>query len=163
MQLFIFSYVRDEKLVMANSILVIGSVLLDIVGTYKDSQKDLINKTGNLNFSVGGVAFNIASNLSSKEKPTAIWTCLKKDSISSKVIEDTLKTSRIRDYIHHVDWIKETGYVAHFCDKELKTGITSSEIEFINYGKIKSLYPFYQTGYRNSFLNVFLCVMLEML
>ncbi len=124
---------------MPKPMLVIGSVLLDIVGSYKDSEKGLKNKRGKVNFSVGGVAFNIASNLSSKNQPVAIFTCLKTNSISSKVIEDALKSSRIKEYIERTAQIGETSYVAHFHNKKLETGITSSQIEEIDFGKIKYL------------------------
>lgn len=120
-------------------ILVIGAVLFDIIGTYKREEKNLINKTGKLNFSIGGVAFNIASNLCSKGIPVSLITCLKTNSISSKVISDILFSSRIEEHIYKTDQIEETGYLAHFCDKELETGITSSEIERIDLFQIKEL------------------------
>jgi len=124
---------------MKKPVLVIGSVLLDIVGTYGDSEDGLINKKGKLNFSIGGVAFNMASNLSSKGIPTSIITCLKSNSISSKVIEEQLKFSNINEFIYRSHQIDETGYVAHFCGKDLKTGITSSEIEEIDLKQIRNI------------------------
>jgi sugar/nucleoside kinase (ribokinase family) len=112
------------------NVLVIGAVLLDITATYKPESEGEAKPIGVLWYSVGGNAFNAAANLAMRDFPTAFMTCLKPHSLGTKTIRLVLENSRIDDrYVFESDVMVEPVYIAHYCGHELKTGITSCEID----------------------------------
>ena len=68
---------------MLKDILVIGSIHLDIIGSYflSKNNKDSVDKEGAFDISVGGAAYNIAYNLLRNKKRASIFSIIKEGSL----------------------------------------------------------------------------------
>jgi sugar/nucleoside kinase (ribokinase family) len=127
---------------MAKCILVIGAVLLDVVGKSSIEQRDAEDKIGIVDFSAGGVAFNIAVNLTQLGHDCQLFTCLRSNSPISQLIRRSIRNMRIGlDYIVEDENIPDATFMAVFCGETMVGALTSSPIERINLlvaGKLKS-------------------------
>lgn len=113
------------------TILVIGSTILDVIGTYDEQGDSSSNKLGRTSFSVGGVGFNIAANLAANKNKVSLFTYLSNSSLGSQIIHLILKGTPInREYVFNTE-IQGDTYLAHYCGRHLKTGITNSTIEHV--------------------------------
>ena len=80
---------------MKQKILIIGSVHLDIVASYEKSNESNADKEGDLKFSVGGAAYNIAANLAYKDHRVSLFTFVKDNSVSGDVIKSAISAANI--------------------------------------------------------------------
>lgn len=97
---------------MSKSVLVVGAVLLDVVGTAGIGQESSEDKIGNVSLGIGGVAFNIAVNLTNIGHDVEFFTCLKSGSPISRIIKDSLVSSGIGiKYILERDYISEAMFI----------------------------------------------------
>lgn len=114
-------------------ILVIGSVHLDIIADYSASTSKNIDKIGKLTYSVGGVGFNIVSNLVLHHSPDVIfYSYLNPSSLSGHLISGQLKARGIRtDYIHRSNDLPESGFVAQLEEGKLKSAVSCVGMEFV--------------------------------
>jgi pseudouridine kinase len=121
---------------MKKNVLVFGSIIFDIVATFKEKDEDLKSKIGSINYSIGGVGYNIATNLDQKGFKVSFFSCLKKDSITTDLVKKILHQTNI-DYseIIESEKIGEIGYVAQNKGANLDSGITSAQIELVDLKK----------------------------
>lgn len=111
-------------------VLIIGSVHLDILADIDSSTFGNIDKIGSMKIALGGSAYNIAVNLSLSKIPVNIITVVKKNSLSSKMILDSLHEKSINtEYVLIKDSIPESGFVAHMHKKDLISAVSSTAIE----------------------------------
>lgn len=117
-------------------ILVIGSTLLDIGGRYP-KESSSIHKHGTVEYTVGGAAFNIAANLHSNNYKVALMTYLKEKSLGCEIIRRVLERSGLgTNLTFSSEAMGEPAYVAHFRERALESGVTSSlidKVDFSNY------------------------------
>jgi len=115
---------------MAKSVLVIGAVLLDVVGIARDNQENSADKIGSAKFSVGGVAFNVASNLCYLGHRCQLYTCLKKKSPISEIIKRSIARMSIGvDYVVEESNIPDASYISlQYAGKSIAC-LTSSPID----------------------------------
>ena len=127
---------------MAKCALVIGAILLDVVGQSEEDQQDSEDKIGEVHFSVGGVAFNIAVNLTQLGHKCQLFTCLRRNSPISALIKTKLKGIGVGiDFVIEEEHIPDATFMAMFCGDKMTSALTSSPIERTNLlvgGKLKS-------------------------
>jgi sugar/nucleoside kinase (ribokinase family) len=114
-----------------SKILVVGSVHMDIVADFKPDTAQNIDKIGNLRFSVGGAAYNIAANLAyHRQHHVALLSVIKEGSLSDNLIANYLAQSDIdcRFLVKARD-IPESGFVAHICQSRLISAVSCVAIE----------------------------------
>ena len=63
-----------------------GSAHVDILADYYPDTKNDINKTGTLQIGIGGVGYNITINLGINGFNSSLYTALKSNSLSAKLI-----------------------------------------------------------------------------
>lgn len=112
-------------------ILVIGSAHLDAIGSYKAEESSKIDKIGEVCFSIGGTAYNIAVNLANTgEVAVNIYTHLKPNSpitqiILSKLYEEGVGLNYIRQ---DPNITQDSGFIAHLTDGELVSAVSASQL-----------------------------------
>lgn len=112
-------------------ILVIGSAHLDAIGSYTAEEYGKIDKPGNICFSIGGTAYNIAVNLANTGKIQAsLYTHLKPNSPITQIILSKLHEEGVGlNYVRQDPLITEdSGFIAHLTNGELESAISSSQI-----------------------------------
>lgn len=114
-------------------ILVIGSVHLDIIADYSASTAKNIDKIGKLTYSVGGVGFNVVSNLALHHSRDVIFfSYLNPSSLSGHLISGQLKARGLSmDYVHRSNDLPESGFVAQLEEGKLKSAVSCVGMEFI--------------------------------
>ena len=112
---------------MKNNIIVFGGVHIDILADYNKKDKVRIDRVGELHYSIGGTAYNIAYNLSEKKKKVYLFSVLNKNSYSTLWIIRETKNTRIKTLfqIDHSTYT-ENGFVAIRQDGNLERAVTSS-------------------------------------
>lgn len=117
---------------MAGQILVIGAALVDFIGHYKSDGADIKNHAGTVRITVGGAAFNIATNIAiRKAADCCLFSYCPHGSISADIIRSICNSINLNNRWVSDDRISrsEPAYVALLRDKELDRGVTSSPIE----------------------------------
>ncbi len=119
-----------------SSILVIGSVHLDILASYSPATDTAIDKPGTVEFAVGGTAYNIAANLSAVRHPLSLYTHLKASSWTLPFLLDAIESLRLKDSCIKLDpLLPESAFVGHFMEEnegalvELQSAVCASGIE----------------------------------
>jgi sugar/nucleoside kinase (ribokinase family) len=121
---------RTESNCDSSKILVIGSAHIDILADYDKKCAKHLDKIGDLNLTIGGSAYNIAVNLGQHNFDVALYTFLKKDSLSAKVIREAAKTNNIKcNFIHFSHQLPESGYVAHRNEGKLVSAVSCINID----------------------------------
>lgn len=104
----ILRFFRDPCIVVA------GAVHIDIVGEFDLHVADDIDRPGNIRYSVGGTAFNIAANLADQNKPVRLATLVRPESFLTPLI---IKKIRLRGIgtalVERIKGISEAGFAAH--------------------------------------------------
>src|SRR4051812_6136901 len=105
-------------------ILVVGAVHLDVYARKREGKK--AHFTGDINFSIGGVGFNIAANLVHARYPVNLLSALDHSTIPARAIYSVLKESGIGvRYLVPIEKPEDFGYVAVLsADGTLEAGIT---------------------------------------
>lgn len=110
-------------------ILVVGATHPDIFADYRGSQADQIDKIGELQYSIGGTAYNIAVNLGQNHLNVALYTFVKSDSLFTELILDRLEHNGVRtDFVQRHEYMPESGFVALREDGNLVSAVTASGI-----------------------------------
>lgn len=110
-------------------ILVVGAAHPDIFADYKRSQTDKIDKPGELTYSIGGTAYNIAVNLGQNHLDVALYTFIKSDSLFTDLIIDRLENSGVNtDFVQPDDYMSESGFIALRKEGKLVSAVTCSGI-----------------------------------
>lgn len=113
--------------------LVVGSVHFDIVADFKPETASNLDKIGDLRFSVGGAAYNIAANLARNEVQVALLSVLKEDSLTGYVTANHLEKKGIDcRFLFKMKDIPESGFVAHTCQRTLVSAVSCVAIEHIS-------------------------------
>jgi sugar/nucleoside kinase (ribokinase family) len=114
----------------ADGIVVFGSCHLDVWGDVKDSEPGVIDQPGSIAYSVGGTAYNIAHNLSSRGLPVAIFSYIRAGSAVSDYILRRIREAGISDYyLQRVINFPESAFIAHRINGELVSAVSSMAIE----------------------------------
>lgn len=115
---------------MQKRILIIGSVHLDIVASYEKSIESNVDKEGDLKFSVGGAAYNIAANLAYKDHRVSLFTFVKDNSVSGDVIKSAISAANIEThFVQHDSDLSESGYVSHQSEGDLISAVSCMSIQ----------------------------------
>lgn len=115
---------------MGQSVLVIGSVHIDIIARYARKDADRVDKIGRLRFGVGGAAFNVAANLALRGVHVAILTNIRRDSLVEAPIRAAIRAAKINDeFIERVEGAGESGFVGQFQDDELVSAVSCVAME----------------------------------
>lgn len=115
-------------------ILVIGGTHLDVVAEYDVAYEHHMDKPGrSVEYSIGGAAFNIASNISRFALPgveAKLVTCLKEDSLSGFLIREALERAKVSvaAFISDENY-PESGYIAHWSGGHLSSAVSCSNLE----------------------------------
>lgn len=117
---------------MAGQLLVVGAALVDFIGHYRTDGADIRNHAGNVRITVGGAAFNIATNIAVRNAAKCcLFSYCPTGSVSAQIIRSVCEAIELGN-----KWIPGTGtstdepaYVALLCDEKLDRGVTSSPIE----------------------------------
>lgn len=111
-------------------VLVIGSAHLDIVADFDRKTEMNLDKIGELLFSVGGAAYNIAANLAINDCEVSVLSILKRNSLTGHVIANHLRKRRIGcQFLFEREDIPESGFIAHTCDHRLRSAVSCVAIE----------------------------------
>src|SRR6266702_4591096 len=107
--------------------LVIGGVHLDVVGAYDGRVAHLIDKPGqHITYSLGGAAFNVATNLVQNKEDVTFITALQDRSLTAFLIRSALRRLGIRTRLYAVVGGSESGYISHWKDGNLETAVSCS-------------------------------------
>ena len=117
---------------MGGGILVVGAALVDFIGHYRNDGADIRNHAGSVRITIGGAAFNIATNISlRKAAQCCLFSYSPKGSVSAQIIRSVCRSIDLDN-----KWVSDAGtssdepaYVALLCDRALDRGVTSSPIE----------------------------------
>lgn len=120
---------------MANSkILLFGSAHVDILADYYPDTKNDINKTGTLQIGIGGVGYNITINLGINGYNSSLYTVLKSNSLSAKLIRESFESRHIStSHLFYENCSTESGYVAQSLSGKLETGVTSTIVDLVTF------------------------------
>lgn len=112
---------------MKNEVIVFGGVHIDILADYDKKDKSRIDRVGELHYSIGGTAFNIAHHISEKKYKVGLFSILNKNSYSTLWIFRELRHSKIIPYFQ-VDssTYTENGFIAIRQNGVLESAVTSS-------------------------------------
>ena len=114
---------------MKNRIIVFGGVHLDILADYTKKDKNRIDRVGELYYSIGGTAYNIAFHLSEQKKKVSLFSVLNKNSFSTLWILREIKNTLIKPSFQ-IDYstYTENGFIAIRQDGDLERAVTSSSL-----------------------------------
>lgn len=118
---------------------VIGSVLVDIIATPAQSQKE--DSEGNVSINIGGCAYNICYNLRKLNCKVSLFSVLKDESILTPFILNKLKQEKINHSFVFLDkTVPEGLFVSHAENKSSSKAVTSTCIDKaqLNFEKIRT-------------------------
>jgi fructose-1-phosphate kinase PfkB-like protein len=116
------------------NILIFGSAHVDILAEYDVETKDDINKTGSLQIGIGGVGYNITINLGINGHKSSLYSVLKSNSLSAKLIRESFELRRISTkHLFYDNLTTESGYVAQSLLGKLETGVTSTIVDLVTF------------------------------
>lgn len=115
---------------MTDKVLVIGAAHLDIVGDYNSVSTGVIDKPGEIIYSVGGTGYNIAANLAQSGIPVRFMTLLRTESLITPIIMARLTsygidTSLVKTEID----VEESGFIGQRENGELVSAVTASTMD----------------------------------
>jgi len=112
---------------MKNNIIVFGGVHIDILADYSKKDKIRVDRVGELHYSIGGTAYNIAYHLAEKKNKIYLYSVLNRNSYSTLWIIRETKNTLIKTLfqIDHSTFT-ENGFVAIRQDGNLERAVTSS-------------------------------------
>lgn len=112
-------------------VLIIGSAHIDILADYNRETKDDINKEGDILIGVGGVAFNVAANLSYHGITSRLYTIIKANSYSGTLIKSSMvKRGMSTEFVFEMPaGESEIGFVAHRLEGSLIAGVASTLVD----------------------------------
>jgi len=112
-------------------ILVIGSAHIDILADYNKETENDINKEGNILIGVGGVAFNIAANLTYHGISARLYTVIKANSYSGTLIKSSMiKRGMSTEFVFEKPaGDSEIGFVAHRMEGSLVAGVAATLVD----------------------------------
>ncbi len=117
------------------TVLVVGSVLLDVIATYKeDTPPNQIDITGTLDaYRIGGKAYNVAHNLVSLGCRTRLMTYLSGKSFSTSFFRKKLQEEGLLgDFVFFRNNLPEGAFVAHRRGSVVERAVTSTVIQIVN-------------------------------
>lgn len=115
---------------MTDKVLVIGAAHLDIVGDYSSISAGVIDKPGEIIYSVGGTGYNIAANLAQSGVPVRFMTLLRAESLITPVIMARLASYGIDTALVRAEVdIEESGFVGQRENGELISAVTASTMD----------------------------------
>jgi sugar/nucleoside kinase (ribokinase family) len=116
------------------NILIFGSAHVDILADYDVDTKDDINKTGSLQIGIGGVGYNITINLGINGHKSSLYSVLKSNSLSAKLIRESFELRHISTkHLFYEHLTTESGYVAQSLLGKLETGVTSTIVDLVTF------------------------------
>ena len=108
-------------------IAVIGGIHIDVLADYKISEQGKIDKIGELNYSIGGTAYNIAHFLHNDNVPVDFFSVLNQNSFSTSWIKREIRHTRINYFFQYESKeYFENGFIAIRKEGELENAVTSS-------------------------------------
>lgn len=112
-------------------ILVIGSAHIDILADYNRETENDINKEGEILIGIGGVAFNIAANLTYHGISARLYTIIKANSYSGTLIKSSMmKRGMSTEFLFEMPaGDSEIGFVAHRIEGSLVAGVASTLVD----------------------------------
>lgn len=111
-------------------VLVIGAAHIDVMADFRSALDGRVDKAGEVRYSVGGTAYNIAVNLGQDSVPVAIVCVLKQNSFSSVWIRERLIRANVgSEYVELSPSIAESGFVGLRRDGKLASAVTASAVE----------------------------------
>lgn len=113
------------------SILVIGAAHLDIVGEYSSAISHVVDKPGEIFYSVGGTAYNIAANLAQNNASVEFVSLLRQESLITPLIMSRLDSYGITKSVVIREAIGESGFIAQRQDGKLISAVTSSSMDHL--------------------------------
>lgn len=117
-------------------ILVVGAAHPDIFADYKRSQTDYVDKVGDIQYSIGGTAYNIAINLGQNYTDVALYTYIKENSIFADLITQRLERNGVKtEFVQYSDHIPESGFVGIRESGDLVSAVTASSITKVTFDK----------------------------
>lgn len=112
-----------------NKIAVFGGVHIDILADYDEKNKDRLDRVGELYYSIGGTAYNIAHNLASHKQNVTLYSILSANSFSTMWIKREVANTNITPVFQIDDTIyAENGFVAIRKNGILEQAVTSSSL-----------------------------------
>lgn len=120
-------------------ILVVGATHPDIFADYETDQEDRIDKIGEITYSIGGTAYNIAVNIARNYVDVALFTIIKKDSLFAGPILDRLEANRVNtSFVETSEYIPESGFIGIREEGRLVSAVTASGITDVSLNEIFS-------------------------
>lgn len=117
---------------MPRSILVVGSVHMDVLASYSKSAASKLDKIGRLDFRLGGVAYNVIANLNAHKVRARLFTCIRNNSLGGQFVKMGLRRSNTDlRFIQDVPQMSESGYIAHLLEDKLASAVTCVGIEHV--------------------------------
>ena len=124
---------ENKYLFTKKYILVVGAVHLDTMADYRPQERENTNKIGKLHYAVGGASYNVAVNLANQQIPVRLFTCVDPKSPTTAAIRNCLSNNNLsQEFVYDRDFPEEAGWVAHFEEDELVSGVTSPGIENVD-------------------------------
>jgi len=118
-------------------ILVVGAAHPDIFADYRKSQEDRVDKPGELKYSIGGTAYNIAVNLGQHHQNVALYTFIRSESLFTDLIINRLEENGVRtDFVQRHDYMPESGFVALRKEGKLVSAVTASGITQVAFDRL---------------------------
>ena len=116
-------------------ILVVGSAHLDVIGNFENDET--VDKRGRITFSIGGTAFNIATNLALHGCRAFLYTYLDKSSFIARAIVHQVHLNRIHTkYVFRQKMLSGVelapgGFIAHrdARTKDLVAAVTATSVD----------------------------------
>jgi sugar/nucleoside kinase (ribokinase family) len=110
-------------------ILVVGAAHPDIFADYPQDQADRIDKVGEITYSIGGTAYNIAVNIARNYVDVALFTVIKEDSLFTDPILDRLEQNGVMtNFVETSEYMSESGFIGVREEGQLISAVTASGI-----------------------------------
>lgn len=110
-------------------ILVVGATHPDIFADYRLDQADRIDKIGEMTYSIGGTAYNIAVNIARNYVDVALFTVIKEDSLFTDPILDRLEQNGVNtEFVETSEYMSESGFIGIREGGQLVSAVTASGI-----------------------------------
>jgi sugar/nucleoside kinase (ribokinase family) len=119
-------------------VVVFGSAHLDIYARPYETPFHFKDKPGDVSYSVGGSAFNVAKRLALLGEQVCIFTHLPRDSLISSVIQQEIVSVGIYDHYVTLDSrLRQSGFVAVLNGRRVEQAISCASIETAEFDRRK--------------------------
>ena len=117
------------KTIVMNKIVVFGGVHIDILADYAEKNQERLDRVGELYYSIGGTAYNIAHTLASHKQDVTLYSVLSANSFSTVWIKREIANTDIKP-VFQIDnaLYAENGFVAIRQNGILEHAVTSSSL-----------------------------------